>query len=151
MVAEGFKFPPDTDEPEESFNAMNIFPGENSSIPSCKGTQFMKDLRSFLDYYIAKTLQTNPALHNLNVVVSDSDVPGEGEHKIMEFIRSQRTQPDYSPSQSHIIHGLDADLSMLALSSHEPNFFILVEQLFSARCAICGATDHRCVPSRPLT
>lgn len=95
----------------------------------------MKDLRVFLDYYIAKTLQTHPALHNLNVVVSDSDVPGEGEHKIMEFIRSQRTQPDYSPSQSHIIHGLDADLSMLALSSHEPNFFILVEQLFS--CALC--------------
>lgn len=132
MIAEGFEFPPDVDEPEESFNAMNIFPG----------TQFMKDLRVFLDYYIAKTLQTHPALHNLNVVVSDSDVPGEGEHKIMEFIRSQRTQPDYSPSQSHIIHGLDADLSMLALSSHEPNFFILVEQLFSARCAICGATDH---------
>lgn len=68
----------------------------------------MKDLRVFLDYYIAKTLQTHPALHNLNVVVSDSDVPGEGRHKIMEFIRSQRTQPDYSPSQSHIIHGLDA-------------------------------------------
>ena len=111
----------------------------------------MKDLRVFLDYYIAKTLQTHPALHNLNVVVSDSDGPGEGEHKIMEFIRSQRTQPDYSPSQSHIIHGLDADLSMLALSSHEPNFFILVEQLFSARCAICGATDHRCLSSSPLT
>ena len=92
----------------------------------------MKDLRVFLDYYIAKTLQTHPALHNLNVVVSDSDVPGEGEHKIMEFIRSQRTQPDYSPS-------------------HEPNFFILVEQLFSARCAICGATDHRCLSSSPLT
>ena len=102
----------------------------------------MKDLRVFLDYYIAKTLQTHPALHNLNVVVSDSDVPGEGEHKIMEFIRSQRTQPGYSPNQSHIIHGLDADLSMLALSSHEPNFYILVEQLFASRCAICGSVDH---------
>ena len=103
----------------------------------------MKDLRIFLDYYISKTLQRNPNLRDLNVIVSDSDVPGEGEHKIMEFIRSQRTQPDYSPSQSHITHGLDADLSMLALSSHEPNFSILVEQLFSARCAICGAPDHR--------
>ena len=102
----------------------------------------MKDLRVFLDYYISKTLQHNASLENLNIIVSDSDVPGEGEHKIMEFIRSQRTQPGYSPTQSHIIHGLDADLSMLALSSHEPNFFILVEQLFSNRCAICGAPDH---------
>lgn len=114
----------------------------SSLSSSSVGTTFMKDLRVFLDYYISKTLQNNPKFRNLNVILSDSDVPGEGEHKIMEFIRSQRTQPGYLPSQSHIIHGLDADLSMLALSSHEPNFSILVEQLFSSRCAICGAPDH---------
>ena len=142
MIAEGFVFPPE-DEEEESFDSLNIFPGLIDVLSSCVGTQFMKDLRVFLDYYVSKTLQRNPNLRDLNVIVSDSDVPGEGEHKIMEFIRSQRTQPDYSPSQSHIIQGLDADLSMLALSSHEPNFSILVEQLFSARCAICGAPDHR--------
>ncbi len=132
MIAEGFAFPPDIDEEEESFNALNIFPG----------TEFMKKLSVFLDYYVSKTLQTHPSFQNLNVVISDSDIPGEGEHKIMEFIRSQRTQPGYSPNQSHIIHGLDADLSMLALSSHEPNFYILVEQLFASRCAICGSVDH---------
>ena len=102
----------------------------------------MRELRGFLEYYISKLWQRHPYLHKLNVIVSDSDVPGEGEHKIMEFIRSQRTQPQYDPNQTHIIHGLDADLSMLALSSHEPYFYILVEQLFSARCAICGASDH---------
>ena len=125
---------------QQTFFLVNlfIFPAFLISV----GTTFMKDLRVFLDYYISKTLQNNPKCHNLNIILSDSDVPGEGEHKIMEFIRSQRTQPGYNPSQSHIIHGLDADLSMLALSSHEPNFSILVEQLFSARCAIGGAPDH---------
>ncbi|CBK19642.2 uncharacterized protein [Blastocystis hominis] len=133
MIAEGFQFPPDVEEEEEeSFNSLNIFPG----------TDFMSELQVFLDYYVTKTLQSNEKLQNLNVLISDSDVPGEGEHKIMEFIRSQRTQPDYLPNQTHIIHGLDADLSMLALSSHEPLFYILVEQLFITRCAICGAPDH---------
>ena len=133
MIAEGFQFPPDVEEEEEeSFNSLNIFPG----------TDFMSELQVFLDYYVTKTLQSNEKLRNLNVLISDSDVPGEGEHKIMEFIRSQRTQPEYNPNQTHIIHGLDADLSMLALSSHEPLFDILVEQLFITRCAICGAPDH---------
>ena len=93
-------------------------------------------------YYIHDRITTNPDWKDVTVILSDGSVPGEGEHKIMEFIRSQRTQPDYSPNQSHIIHGLDADLSMLALSSHEPQFYILVEKLFMSRCAICGAIDH---------
>lgn len=100
MIAEGFAFPPDIEEEEESFNSLNIFPG----------TDFMKHLSCFLDYYVSRTLQTRASCENLNVIVSDSDIPGEGEHKIMEFIRSQRTQPDYNPNQSHILHGLDADL-----------------------------------------
>lgn len=84
MIAEGFVFPPE-DEEEESFDSLNIFPGLIDVLSSCVGTQFMKDLRVFLDYYVSKTLQRNPNLRDLNVIVSDSDVPGEGEHKIMEF------------------------------------------------------------------
>eukprot|EP01053_Blabericola_migrator_P001119 Blabericola_migrator_1__1118@NODE_1286_length_4894_cov_92_707479_g390_i1_p1_GENE_NODE_1286_length_4894_cov_92_707479_g390_i1NODE_1286_length_4894_cov_92_707479_g390_i1_p1_ORF_typecomplete_len1495_score247_07XRN_N/PF03159_18/4_2e78XRN_M/PF17846_1/4e77SH3_12/PF18129_1/9_6e03SH3_12/PF18129_1/1_2e08S1like/PF14444_6/0_24S1like/PF14444_6/2_5e03_NODE_1286_length_4894_cov_92_707479_g390_i14094239 len=61
--------------------------------------------------------------------MSGPDVPGEGEHKIAEFIRSLKSQQDYPPNLSHCIHGLDADLIMLSLMSHEPLFTLLREEV----------------------
>lgn len=46
---------------------------------------------------------------------SGSDVPGEGEHKILEFIRNTMAEPTYDPQWTHMIYGADADLIMLGL------------------------------------
>jgi len=54
------------------------------------GTEFMQKLSDNLKDYLARRLETDIYWQGLTIIFSDSSVPGEGEHKILEFIRTQR-------------------------------------------------------------
>ncbi|TIB71087.1 hypothetical protein E3Q23_03942 [Wallemia mellicola] len=95
------------------------------------GTPFMDLLAQSLRYWVAKKMNDDPGWKGLQVVISDASVPGEGEHKIMDYIRRQRSQPNHDANTEHVIYGLDADLIMLALATHEPNFKVLREDVFA--------------------
>lgn len=112
------------------------------------GTPFMDILAASLRYWIAYKLNTDPGWENLKIIISDATVPGEGEHKIMNFVRSQRASPNHDPNTRHVIYGLDADLIMLGLGTHEPYFRVLREDVFAQDsrprgCRLCGQTGHK--------
>lgn len=93
------------------------------------GTPFMARLSEQLKYFINKKVSEDSAWQNVQVIFSGHDVPGEGEHKIMEYIRLSKAQEDYNPNIRHCVYGLDADLIMLALLSHDPHFCLLREEV----------------------
>jgi 5'-3' exoribonuclease 2 len=92
-------------------------------------TAFMERVGQSIEWFCMKKINEDPEWRNITVVYSDAHVPGEGEHKIMHYIRGLRAQPGYNPRTSHCIHGMDADLICLGLSTHEPNFGILRNKL----------------------
>ena len=82
------------------------------------GTKFMKKLKE----RISTTIKTTNFGENIdNVIFSSSDEPGEGEHKILQYIKNNTINDNI------VIYGLDADLIMLSMSSGLNNIYLLRE------------------------
>ncbi|KAI1414224.1 exoribonuclease 1 [Hypoxylon sp. FL1857] len=99
------------------------------------GTEFMAKLTQQLKYFINKKISEDSDWQVCDIVLSGHEVPGEGEHKIMEYIRNAKAQPDYHPNVRHCLYGLDADLIMLGLLSHDPHFCLLREEVTFGRAS----------------
>lgn len=134
LMAEGIAVPPKKEE-EAHFDSNCITPG----------TPFMARLADALRYYIHDRVTNDAAWANIEIILSDANVPGEGEHKIMDYIRKQRGNPAHDPNTVHCLCGADADLIMLGIATHEANFNIIREEFVPNQpraCDLCGQYGH---------
>ena len=95
---------------QKAWNTSSITPG----------TQFMNKLNNRMRDYIElqereiySTKNGDTDMKELNFIYSGSDCPGEGEHKLFEYIRANSY---YHKDTTTLIYGLDADLIMLCLN-----------------------------------
>ena len=75
------------------------------------GTNFMNKLDDSI-YNSFKNLNNQKNKNNPNIIISGSNTPGEGEHKIFNFIRNN---PNDHLQSNTVIYGIDADLFMISL------------------------------------
>jgi 5'-3' exoribonuclease 2 len=87
------------------------------------GTEFMKKLSLSINQFI----NTDVIFSNIDVIFSDSSEPGEGEHKIIHFIKLNTVPGNI------IVYGLDADLIMLSLTCGKDKIYLLREQITAGK------------------
>ena len=84
------------------------------------GTPFMYKL--CLD--IKKHIRTSNIYKGKKIIFSGADIPLEGEHKILHYIKDNI----WTENDQILIYGLDADLIMLSLASHVNSIYLLREK-----------------------
>jgi 5'-3' exonuclease len=100
-----------------SDNDDGIF-DSNSITP---GTLFLDHLSKYLDWHIRSRI-SDGTWSNIDIIFSSERCPGEGEHKLVKYIRDHC---DNEQHDNYMMHGMDADLVMLSLATQKPNFYIL--------------------------
>lgn len=96
-----------------------------SNIVITPGTEFMKKLDKKLSQYF------NTKLTTANIIYSSYKEPGEGEHKIIQYIKNNKSIDGKFSNLTHVIYGLDADLIFLSLTLKNyniNNIFLLREE-----------------------
>lgn len=89
------------------------------------GTPFMNRLATALKKAAADGDfgESSTKGEKLRVIISDSSIPGEGEHKIIPYMRKIKGGED----DVFCIYGLDADLIILAMDTYQKKIVLLRE------------------------
>jgi len=90
----------------------------NSVTP---GTEFMLALDTYLQGWIKEYRLHMPP----KVIYSSHLVPGEGEHKIMDFYRNGEVKPSSPDAEGHLLLGRDADLIVLSLVAPLEQIYVM--------------------------
>jgi 5'-3' exonuclease len=95
--------------------------------PNCisPGTEFMHNFNQYLHWYTQTQISMNPEYQGLEVIISNSQVPGEGEAEIFKYVRKHKEL-----GESLAIVGQDGDIIMLGLLAPCENVYVVRDDSF---------------------
>jgi 5'-3' exonuclease len=105
---------------EQEIENKNVISSWNASQNASPGTHFMKKLSVELQSAITKGQFSRN--HPLQFIFSNTNVPGEAEHKYLPYIQSMVTGEN--EEDSFAIMSADADVIMLSLLQKKKNMYI---------------------------
>lgn len=93
------------------------------------GTRLLTSLEEYLDFAIRREMsRIDSVLFGKGVFLFPPSLPGEGEHKIIDFIR-KLPPSERKPEVLHCLFGQDGDLLMLTMATFLPAMFLLRNSL----------------------
>lgn len=101
-------------------NKYNKFQHTWSNIYITPGTKFMEKIH----LRILKYIEEQNTIKNIKYLYSSCYEAGEGEHKIIQYIKKNNSFND-----SILIYGLDADLLFLTMRLENKNVFLIREKI----------------------
>lgn len=106
-------------------NEKNIKQFDSNCISA--GTEFMDGLSRYLDIFFKN--KKNTVWKNIEIIFSNEKVVGEGEHKLIIYIR-KNFQELLKNKETVCIDSPDADLLMLSLGTHYPYMYVFRNNIY---------------------
>ena len=89
-------------------------------------TDFIINLEKYMVNYFEEEKRKNfDFWKDKKILFSTSNIPGEGEYKIMENIREEKQNENNGHNKKYCIISNDSDFILLSLFIHEPNILLL--------------------------
>lgn len=127
---------------QKSENESKIENFDSNSITP--GTEFMEFIHKGVLDICRFSLSHDKNYKHLKIIYSSYLVPGEGEQKIMNFIRKYHI---VNPKDTHTMYSPDGDIIFLGVGLYDVNLYIMREDTYNNQnkkniCEICSKIGH---------
>lgn len=106
---------------------------DKETVPNIN--EFLIEFDKEFDAFLEHKMKIDPLYQKKRVIVSSRSVPGEAEHKIMDFLRIESNKSDWDPNTKIVICTFDSDVINLSLQTNIRNI-VLINYVNSKFCSL---------------
>ena len=119
----------------------NIIPHKTSITSQIitPGTRFMFQLSQAIQVLLKQKMLNDPTWGKLHIIFSDSNVPGEGEHKMIDYMKELKRKGWLN--LSHTFYSNDSDLILMLMTTELQMVNLFKEEFYFPDRVDVGVRD----------